>query len=197
VRIIEVTEAMHNVEQGGQAVHLPEGEYLLELLKVVPCSQKQWDDESKNPFMSARFKIIDGPVKNRPYSEILSWSEEGQFRMGRFLSGFGVGRPKTGTKFDHPKFVQYAAALSQALGGKQVGATLADNSYNGKVTTQAQEFYPAADYEDRKGALPLVQAVGAVPMGGEGGGPVPQAVDVLGAFENALGDMNLTPQETT
>lgn len=185
-RIIEVTEAMHNTEQGGQQVHIPEGEYLLEIGKVAACSEKQFADESKNPWMAVRTTIADGPVKSRPYSELLTWSPEGQFRMGRFLAAFGVGLLKVGTKLDYVTFNRYAAALTKALAGKKIGTYIGDNDYNGRVTSQVMEFYAAADYEDRKGSSPVTTRNGVPPA--DAGNP-------LAAFEGALGD--LLPQADT
>lgn len=188
-RIITITASMHNLDQGGQQIHIPESDYLLQIERVAPCSEKQWNDESRNPFMSLRTQIVDGPVKSRPYSEILTMAPEGQFRVGRFLAGCGLSRLPEGKELSYEAFTRYCAALTQRLQGKPLGVYIADNEYQGKVTSQIVEFYPAEDYANRKGQMATPPApsngVSPVPAAPSGGNP-------LAAFQGALA--NLLPE---
>lgn len=188
-RIVTVNASMHNTESmGGQQVRIPAGEYLLQLNRMVACSEKHWEDETKNAFMSARFTILDGPVKNRPYSELLTWADNAQFRFGRFLVSYGSGLPAENTAFDYPKFQAFAALITQKFGGKPIGAMIADNENNGRVNSQVVEFYPAADYNDRKGSndVGATPAYSPAPTGNGVTTSSAPAADPMAAFTDSL-----------
>lgn len=130
--------------------HIKEGEYLFTFKAVRTVSE----DKAKHPLILV-FEIADGPeAKGRSFVEFAHvFTENGGKRFYQAYQAVG-GKPaqfheKFGKVTDYAAYKRLAEALSKMLAGKQVGASIYDDTYEGKVRSKVNEFYPASEYAER------------------------------------------------
>ena len=102
-------------------------------------------DESrdKKPQMRVYFRILDGDAKGSTLVERYSLSPDAKnlFRTVAFLSGFGVPTPRKNIAFN-----------SKTLIGRKAKATVRDNEYNGRVSSQIDSFTRLVSSKPSEGA---------------------------------------------
>lgn len=134
-------------EGGARRIRVPEGDYLGEVKNVRPSREDYAGDD---PFFSYDIYLADGPAGGvgKTYSHMGTWSESGVFSNGMVLKACGVNvESLVGKEF--PTYAHFAAladAIKKACVGKKFVVSLADNTYNGNVTSRAVAFAPATDF---------------------------------------------------
>ncbi len=176
--------------------HVPEGYYLLTKVKLEPTPE----DYEKTTGVLTTFKFKEGPQhapqagigrEIRDYSALGTGQKNGrgtQFGFGMLLGALGFanlaknlaaknpdGSPKVRVN-TYEEFKNLIEALNERTGTPDVVALIADNmGTNGRPFSSIEEFLPAAEWPNVKGAT-LSPMVGprAAPAG-NGAAPAPAA----------------------
>lgn len=122
------------VESGGGKIHVPEGDYGIELIKLVV---KKGEDSGK-PYLDCGFKIVQGNkgVGRSPVKHNFSLQKQSLWNLRNFLEAAGKKVPSSAVKLDLDKLV-----------GLQTGATLTDDEYEGRKYSVIAGFFPLADLD--------------------------------------------------
>lgn len=126
-------------EGGGKAVHVPEGDYLVQ---VVGCEQRHKKDDETSKYLSWRLKIIR-PEKYASKSGVIyfttSLKEEALWNLRNFLEDLGLKVPSSSVKIPIAKIVENKMVL---------GVTLEDDEYNEKVKSSVAATFKKSEFED-------------------------------------------------
>lgn len=144
---VDFSNVSDRKEGGGKAAHVPEGDYLLQ---VLGCElRKKKEDESK--YLSWRLGI----VKPSKYAHagvvyfVTSLKEEALWNLRNFLEDLGYSIPKKAVDVPIAKIVE---------GKKLIGATLQDDEYNEKVKSKVAATFKASAYEETAEAPAATEA---------------------------------------
>lgn len=121
-------------EGGGGGKRVPEGDYLVKITDT-----KRGESQSGNAQIIMTLSIQDGPKKNGDIRDYLTLTEAALWRVGALLDAIGMKYPKKAFKLDIGKLL-----------GKELGVTVADDEYNGKIKSKVVDFL---DLETIKGIL--------------------------------------------
>lgn len=146
-------------------IHVREGDYLLELTggKASP--------EDKDPYIMFTGKIVAGPEgagKSLAYfaqmKEATGAKKSSFFNLGNLIASAlspeaaeklqramapdpNADPPRKGLAItSYKQFVAFADKMAQTVLGKQIYALVADDSYNGKVTSKIEQVGPPSKY---------------------------------------------------
>jgi hypothetical protein len=126
-------------EGGVKAAHVPEGDYLL---KALGCVKKWKKDEENGPgYLSWKFGIV-APSKHQHAGVvyfITSLKEEALWNLRNLMEDFGIKVPKSSVK------IPIAEIIKKQL---VIGATLADDEYEGKVKSVIVATFKKSQYEE-------------------------------------------------
>lgn len=170
---IVIDESIANTASGG-ILRVPEGDYLLQVMKVNPCPEA-WvnnpDNADRSPWMQVQFVIKDGPLASGSYTETYSFAPRALFRLGNLLLQAGLPQTSIDGLKGYPlptwqHFAALATKLESIIGTKVVGAVIVDNLHDPtRPRSQVAEYYPPSDFATRR-----------APVNGAGGAPRPAAV---------------------
>lgn len=159
----------------GGILHVPDGDYLLQATKIEPGPEDL--AEGKEAYLWLYFRIIEGPVQGMPAGTgreirmVSSCKPDAQGRLGQFFAAIGrtdvtdglrklgaqtkaAGREQFPTYAD---FVKVCLGLGRIAAGKNVGAELGSNSYNGRngviTSSQIEQVYSPDEYKQRKATM--------------------------------------------
>lgn len=118
-----------NVKDGADynPVHQPEGEYLLEIVGVDETPSKGGND-----MWTFKCKDVNKPRATYPHRCTLN--VEALWKIRNLFVACGVNVPKKKVNVDPNKLI-----------GKQFGAMLADDEYEGKMKSVIEGVFPASD----------------------------------------------------
>lgn len=128
---------MTNVESGGSR-RFPEGDYVVEITKV-----EKGTSQYGNSQLIVTYTITEGKFEGKTIKDYMQLTEKSLWRVGNLLDAVGIKWSKK--KFKLP---------SDDLLGKELGVTLTDDEYNGKIKSKISDFLDeetarsAADMED-------------------------------------------------
>lgn len=120
------------VEGRKGARRIAEGDYLFKITDYEVDHKK--DDEDKK-FLVVKYDIEKGPSEGS-WSEIFSLTKNALWRFRLFLEAAGFKIPSSAVGVPLEK-----------LPGRRVGATVADDDYEGKTRSKVAEYFSAKDYE--------------------------------------------------
>ena len=146
----KLTVDFSNVEdrrEGGKAAHVPEGDYLL---KVAGCELKPKKDDPTSKYLNWRL-TIDTPSNFKNAGSIwhtTSLKPEALWNLRNFLDDLGIKVPKSAVE------IPIQSIVSKGL---IIGATLADDEYNGVTkskiaATFKKEAYQSTGDDDEEAA---------------------------------------------
>lgn len=140
-KITKISVDLSGVEDrkgGGKAAHVPEGDYILEVVDAEVRSKK---DDKTSKYVSWQLKIVEPPLRGSIY-HITSLKPENLWSLRNFLADLlEKDIPKRALSIDLIKYK-----------GKKIGATLEDDSYTNetKGTTTVKSSiagtFPASQY---------------------------------------------------
>lgn len=167
---------------GNASIHVPEGDYLLEVTKFEPCGEDLKPNakgEPGEPYMWVHFRILEGPIQGQPAGTgkslrmVSSFKPDTQGRMGQVFAACGRGQITSGLRGKsfptYASFVQLSKALEKAVGGQKVGAELVDNSYTNnrtreiQVNSQVSDVYSTTDYTAKKATMQAARQSSFIP----------------------------------
>lgn len=129
-------------EGGGKAAHVPEGDYLLQVVGVELMSKK---DDPKSKYLKWRFKIVEPSrftSKGTVYNNT-TLKPEGLWALRNLLEDMGLKVEKKALDLPLAAIVKKQPIF---------GATLADgDEYNGKVKSEIVSTFKKEAYEGEKG----------------------------------------------
>src|SRR5262245_15744387 len=120
---IVIDDSIANTASGG-AARIPEGDYLLQIMRVQTCPEAYMNDpqnDNKNPYLRVVFAIKDGPISSGSYSEVYSFAPKALFRLGALLLQAGIPQANIDRLKGYPlptfaSFVELAQKLEGAIG---------------------------------------------------------------------------------
>lgn len=119
-----------NVEASGVP---DEGDYILEVDEV----ETKTSDNSGSDYLAITFKITDGQFKGKKVWHNCSLQPQALFNLRGLLEALGFEVTTGKFEFDPADMI-----------GESCGATLAHETYNGKVKARPVEFFSAEDVEE-------------------------------------------------
>jgi hypothetical protein len=119
-----------NVESSGVP---DEGDYVLEVDEV----EQKTSDNSGNDYLSITFKITEGKFKGKKVWHNCSLQPQALFNLRGLLEALGFDVSTGKFEFDPADMV-----------GESCGASLAHETYNGKVKARPVEFFSSDDVEE-------------------------------------------------
>lgn len=157
-----IDDSINNFSTGGGMIHVAEGDYLLQLARVVPSPANR-DYSKADPYIRFDFKIAEGPDG---LGKILSSvgmitkkkadGSGGSWGLGRTLNAVGIDPSKLENRgwASYEEFASFVQALSQRLQQEppRTGATVADDTAprgNAQIISRIVDFWPTEDWEDR------------------------------------------------
>jgi len=134
---VDFSNVADRKEGGGRSAHVPEGDYVVQ---VVGCElKKKKEDDGK--YLNWRLQIVK-PEKYKNAGIIYfvtSLKDEALWNLRNFLEDLGYTVPKKAIDVPIQKIVE---------GKKTVGVTLADDEYNEKVKSKVAATFKASAYEE-------------------------------------------------
>lgn len=119
---------------GGRSDRVPEGDYVLKLVKI----EKRKAKETDNTVLWAFFKIAQGPKKGKKIVERFTLTPKALFRLRNWLEAMGLEVPEKKTAIKYGKYV-----------GEEVGATIVDGEeYKNRIPSEVGEFIPVDEVEE-------------------------------------------------
>jgi hypothetical protein len=157
----KIDDSVMNIAASGGAIRIPEGEYLFTVGKITPSPETK-----DKPNFRVQLTVKDGNEagKGRSLSVFCSFSPNAMFRLGQLYWACGKDQSRLLNKDvpNYKAFVAFAEALQKSLNGAEVGGLVADREYQGKVTSDIIEFYPAKDFASRSQFQPQTTATAPV-----------------------------------
>lgn len=126
-----ITVDFTGVESGFPRV--PDGDYLLEVTKIT----EEESEESGNSYLSWTYQIVGGKHDGKKVGDILSLSPKALFRLKDLLTAMGAEIPDG----------EFNLAVEDYI-GVQVGATIGQEEYNGKIRSRPAAYFDSADFEE-------------------------------------------------
>lgn len=131
------------VRKGGRTDHIPEGDYLVQVMKVIERGKK--GDETVR-MLNWHFQVVE-PAKFRGknlYNNTLL-AKENLWALRSLLVDLLGGEDKVPAS-------KLAIPLETIVAKKmRVGITVVDDEYNNKPTSKIVGTFPKTEWEDRKG----------------------------------------------
>lgn len=109
--------------------HMPRGDYLLKIVNV--------DETMKDDVPMWRFDLQMADIRNAVYPYYCKLQENQLWKVRNLLLAAGINVPKKKVGVDPNKLV-----------GKEVGATLEDDEYEGKMKSVIDAVFPASELEE-------------------------------------------------
>jgi hypothetical protein len=125
-----ITVDMTNVSEGSgvRPTHQPPGDYLGKITAVAHSTAKS----SGNALVTFTIQDVDKPSATYPYRCTLN--AEALWKLRSLMVAAGVNAPKKKFAFDTDRLV-----------GKEVGMTLEDDEYEGKLKSVIADVFPPTD----------------------------------------------------
>lgn len=120
--VVDFTKAVG----GGGNKRYPEGDYRLKFIRWELISKKD-DPDSKGVKVTLQFQ--DGKFKGQTIIDRLWLQDNTLWRIRLFLEAMGVEVPNKKANVNFEKYV-----------GNELGGTLVDNEYNGRVSSQVGDY---------------------------------------------------------
>jgi hypothetical protein len=157
-----IDDSINNFSTGGGMILVLEGDYLLQLHRVVPSPANR-DYGKSDPYLRFDFKIVEGPDglgKSLGYVGMISKKNAdgsgGSWGLGRVLNAVGLDP----SKFEGRGWASYEefASFVQALSGRlaqdppKSGGTVNDDTTRGansQIVSRIVDFWPAEEWEER------------------------------------------------
>lgn len=116
---------------------IKEGDYLFKIKDYeVGKSAKKDDEGKKKRFCVVTLEIVKGPSTGE-FSELFGLAKNQLWRFRLFLEAAGV---KVKSSLNDIRL--------DKLPGKEFAGTVEDDEYNGKIKSQINDFFPAADFDE-------------------------------------------------
>ena len=130
-KVRNVVVNFEGVETGGGSIHVPEGDYGLQVTKVIHKVSEQG-----KPNLKFTFKIIKGNPAglNKSIMHNCSLQKQSLWNLRNLIESAGKAVPSKAIKLDLDRMV-----------GWQLAGTLVDGEYNGKKKSEISAFFPMAD----------------------------------------------------
>lgn len=127
-----ITVDFSNVESGGGRIHVPEGDYALEVTKVT----KKIGSESGEAYLVFAFELSKGPKKGngKVLNDNFSLQPQSLWKLKNFLEAAGKTVPAKALKIPLDKLV-----------GLECAGTLIDDEYQGRKQSTISAFFPLDD----------------------------------------------------
>ena len=124
--------------EGGKSVHVPPGDYLLQ---IVGCELRSKKDDETSKYLSWKMKIVKPTgYENKGFIyHVTSLSQAALWNLRNLLEDIGITVPKKSVDIPIAKIV-----ASKPI----IGATIDDDEYEGKTKSKIQNTFKKADYED-------------------------------------------------
>lgn len=157
-----IDDSINNFSTGGGMILVQEGDYLLQLARVVPSPANR-DYSKADPYMRFDFKLVEGPDglgKVIGYVGMVSKKNPdgsgGSWGLGRVLSAVGIDQAKFEGRgwATYEEFASFVQALSQrfAQDPPKTGGTVSDDTTRGansQVISRITDFWPAEEWDER------------------------------------------------
>jgi len=120
------------VESGGGRPHIPEGDYGVEITKILA---KKGEDSGK-PYLEFKLKVIKGPKRGigKVLTDTASMQKQSLWHLRQILESCGLSVPSKAVKIDIDKLI-----------GKKMGITATDDEYEGKKKSIVGAVFPFKD----------------------------------------------------
>lgn len=152
--------------------HTPAGVYLFEITGLKPSRE---DEDAKWRWS---LLIVDGPANaGATYSQTGTFKSGAQFTNSRTLTAIHgenviAGLKKMGGLRDHESFVKTTKALESQVRGKRFGGIVGDGEpYNGRPTSNINEYFYDTEFEERRKSQPNIAQPVAVASNGTATAP--------------------------
>ncbi len=124
-------------QSGFNPKHQPEGDYR-GLVKGVEYEESK---QNKTPMLT--YAIADADMPSAVYRYNATLTEKSLWKLRNLLVAAGVNVPKKKLN---------VASVAEKILGKEIGMSLADDEYEGKVRSQIVGVFPASDLPDEEEA---------------------------------------------
>lgn len=111
-------------EGGGGRVRLPEGDYRVKITGVKPETS-----QAGNPMLVWTLQITEGKYKGKKLTDRTALTPKALWRVRALLEALGISPPKKLVSLDPAKLI-----------GKELGVTLTDDEYEGKINSKVSDF---------------------------------------------------------
>jgi hypothetical protein len=110
---------------GGGRVRVPEGDYKARVFAVKPDTSKEG-----NPMLVWTFEGVSGKLKGKKLTDYTSLTPKALWKVRSILEALGVEAPSKSV-FELP---------TKKVLNKELGITLEDDEYNGKISSKIQDY---------------------------------------------------------
>lgn len=124
-----------DVESGEGRVRVPEGDYRAKVTDVKAGTSKS----SGNSMLTWEFTGTAGKVKGKKFKDYTTLTAESLWKLKGLLEALGLTVPS--------KKVDLTPLLRKAI-GKELGITLGDDEYEGKISSKVQDYITLDTLED-------------------------------------------------
>lgn len=121
---------------GFNPIHQPAGDYRGVVKDVIAGKSGQGNE-------TVTFAIGDADRPSAVYRYVCTFTEKSLWKLRNLLVACGKNAPK--------KKLKLTAATLNALIGKEIGMSLDDNEYEGKMSSQIMGVFPASDLPEDDG----------------------------------------------
>lgn len=135
-RKIDFGEVSTEIRTGGRSRHIPEGDYLIKIM------EGSWEEGEKADYIRWRFQVAEGKQKGATLYANTSMSKKALWNLRNLIyAAKGKNVAGKAVNFDPENLV-----------GSVIGATVADDEYDGRLRSVPQDFYPREKYQATEGA---------------------------------------------
>lgn len=129
---------------GFNPTHQPAGDYRGVVKDVTAGKSNQGND-------TVTFAIADANRPSAVYRYVCTFTDKSLWKLRNLVIAAGMSVPK--------KRIKLTAATLNKLIGKEIGMSLDDNEYEGKMSSQIMGVFPASDLPDDDGdtSTPVVE----------------------------------------
>ena len=124
-----------DVESGGGRVRVPEGDYRAKVSGVKAGTSKS----SGNSMLTWEFTGTAGRIKGKKLKDYTTLTAESLWKLKGLLEALGLEVPS--------KKLDLTPLLKKAI-GKELGITLGDDEYEGKISSKIQDYITVEALED-------------------------------------------------
>jgi len=127
-RVVEVD--FTGVESGNKFIHVPEGDYALEIKKIEPKKSE------KGKYLNFHLELSKGPKSGngKTISHTCSLMKQALWNLRNLLEACGRQVPSKAVKLDLDKLI-----------GLKCAGSIVDDEYEGKKKSQIGAFFPLED----------------------------------------------------
>lgn len=122
------------IRKGGSVKHIPEGDYAF---KIISHEVKKKEGATSR-YLNWRLQVSKGPKKGSPMYYITSLKPDALWNLRNFIHA-ATGKNVAG------KSVEFNA---EKLYGKEVGGSVIDDEYEGKIRSKLDTVFPIEELSD-------------------------------------------------